>query len=139
MQGNTWRRVVFLVNLMFHRLDKFDGPIIGEGSGRIYECGGGLYRDVNWVTYLGTYVYSGGLCTGRRDILTGFYGNSDVNTFKENMTCISFKLWIIGSRPKSSLLRKFQRKHSATTATNCDYMLYCVSSLIHILSTSKIF
>ena len=33
----------FLVNLMFRRLDKFDGPIFGEA----------YIRDVNWVTYLG--------------------------------------------------------------------------------------
>ena len=36
-----------LVNLMFRKLDKFDGPIFGEG---------GYIRDVNWVTYLGAYI-----------------------------------------------------------------------------------
>ena len=40
MHENTWRRVAFLVNLMFRRLDKFDG-LIFEGcvhtEGRIYS------------------------------------------------------------------------------------------------------
>ena len=36
-----------LVNLMFRKLDKFDGPIFGEG---------GYIRDVNWITYLGAYI-----------------------------------------------------------------------------------
>ena len=59
----------------------------------VYTSVGEAYiRDVNRVTYLGDVCIFGGLCTGRGDILTGFYGNSDVNTFKENMTCISFKL-----------------------------------------------
>ena len=47
--------MTFLVNLMFSRLDKCDGPII-EGA---YIRGGGAYiRDAHWITYLGG-IYSG--------------------------------------------------------------------------------
>ena len=44
MHENTRGRVIFLANLMFRRLDKFDagGPYIR----------GAYIRDVNWVTYL---------------------------------------------------------------------------------------
>ena len=54
MHENTCGRVNFLINLMFSRLDKFDGPIF-EGA-YVREA---YIRDVNWVTYLGS-VYSGG-------------------------------------------------------------------------------
>ena len=45
--------MTLLVNLMFSRLDRFDGP---RSEGRIY--GGGGFRDVNWVKYL-VGLYSG--------------------------------------------------------------------------------
>ena len=67
MHENTWGRVTVLVNLMFCRLDKFDGLY----SGRRAYIQGTYIRDVNWVTYLGG-VYSVGLYTG--SVLTGFYG-----------------------------------------------------------------
>ena len=41
MDENTWGRVKFLVNLMFCRLDKFDGPVFERGEEGIYM--GGLY------------------------------------------------------------------------------------------------
>ena len=44
MHENTRGRVIFLANLMFRRLDKFD-----EGGAYIR---GAYIRDVNWVTYL---------------------------------------------------------------------------------------
>ena len=47
MHKNTCGRVTFLVNLMFSRLDRFDGPIFGGGHIR-----GAYIWDVNWVTYL---------------------------------------------------------------------------------------
>ena len=54
----------FLINLMFGRLDKFDGPIF-KG---VYIRGGGRAHiwDVNWATYLevvhsgGSYIQRGG-------------------------------------------------------------------------------
>ena len=49
--------MTFLVNLIFCRLYKFDGPIFG---GRIYR-GEAYIQDLNWVTYLG-------------GVLTGFCG-----------------------------------------------------------------
>ena len=63
--------MTFLVNLMFSRLDKFDGPIIEEA----YIQGGGAYiREVNWITYLGD-IYSGCLyMRGGVGVLAGFYG-----------------------------------------------------------------
>ena len=48
MHENTWGRVKFLVNLIFTKLEKFDGPLVK---------GGGM-----------------GVYTGR--VLTGFYGKS---------------------------------------------------------------
>ena len=50
MHENTCGRVKFLVNLMFRRLDKFDGPIFG-----------GEYIG---VTYFGGYIFGGGLYRG---------------------------------------------------------------------------
>ena len=66
MHENTRGRVTFLVNLMFRRLDKFDGPIFGGGWGCGHIYGGAYIWDANWFTYL-RGVYSGG-------VLTGFYG-----------------------------------------------------------------
>ena len=71
--------MTFLVNLMFSRLDKFDGPII-EGA---YIRGEAYIRDVNWITYLGgwhifrvlTYAGGGG---GGVGVLAGFYGFSEL-------------------------------------------------------------
>ena len=47
MHENTRGRVIFLVNLMFRRLDKFD-----EGGGGGAYIRGAYIGDVNWVTYL---------------------------------------------------------------------------------------
>ena len=58
--------MTFLVNLMFSRLDKFDGPIFAGAYIRVTYI-----PDVSWVTYLGTYIQQGGLYTG--GVLTGFY------------------------------------------------------------------
>ena len=56
--------MAFLTNLMFSRLDRFDGSIFE----RLYIGAGGYIRGVNWVTYLGD-IYSGrregGSYTGR--------------------------------------------------------------------------
>ena len=43
MYENTCGRVTFLVDLMFGRLDKFDGLIFGGGGGAYIRGGGGLY------------------------------------------------------------------------------------------------
>ena len=40
MHNYTWRRMTFLINLMFSRLRKFDGPIF-EVRGDVYMEGGG--------------------------------------------------------------------------------------------------
>ena len=54
--------MTFLVNLMFSRLDKFDGPIIEEayiqgGGGLIFGKLIGLHI---WVTYIpGAYICGG--------------------------------------------------------------------------------
>ena len=61
MLENTWGRVTVLVNLMFCRLDKFDGLYSGRGA----YIQGTYIQDVNWVTYLGG-VYSVGLIYGER-------------------------------------------------------------------------
>ena len=66
MHENTWGRVTFSVNLMFIRLDKFDGPIFAGAYIRVTYI-----PDVSWVTYLGRYIRLGGLYTG--GVLTGFY------------------------------------------------------------------
>ena len=58
--------MTFFVNLMFRRLDKFDGPIFGGDGGRgcVYTGGASIWG-VNWVTYLGgVYSGRGGLYTG---------------------------------------------------------------------------
>ena len=57
MHENTGGRVTFLVNLMFRRLDKFDGLIYAGGRGA-YIQGRADILDVNWITYLGG-VFSG--------------------------------------------------------------------------------
>ena len=52
---DTWVTVTFLVNLMFRRRNKFDGPIYeGGDAGSIYR--GAYFQDVNWVTYLKVYI-----------------------------------------------------------------------------------
>ena len=57
--------MTFSVNLMFRRLDKFDGPIFG---GSYIWRGEAYIQDVNWVTYLwGTYFFRGG--GGRINVL----------------------------------------------------------------------
>ena len=55
---------------MFYRLDKFNGPIFGEG---VYMWGPYIW-DVDWLPDLGAYIQGGsrGLCMG--GVLTGFYG-----------------------------------------------------------------
>ena len=59
MHENTSGRVTFLVNLMFSKLDKFDGPI-SEGA-FIRGSGVGAYiRDVNWVIYIWGRIFEGG-------------------------------------------------------------------------------
>ena len=50
--------MTFPVNLMFRRLDKFDGPIFW---GSYIWRGEAYIQDVNWVAYLwGTYFFFGG-------------------------------------------------------------------------------
>ena len=60
MHENAWGRVAFLVNLMFCKLDKFNGPIFGEGA----YMRGAYIRDINWLTYLGAYIQGGGVGWG---------------------------------------------------------------------------
>ena len=54
--------MTFLVNLMFSRLDKFDGPILGWVVGGVYRGGliFGMLIDLDiWWTYIrggGTYI-----------------------------------------------------------------------------------
>ena len=75
MYENTCGRVTFLVDLMFGRLDKFDGLIFGGRGGgeHIFGGGGGYIWDVNWVTYLGgVHIPGGDLYSG--GISKGFYG-----------------------------------------------------------------
>ena len=55
--------MTFLINLMFSRLGKFDGPMF-EGA-YIRGRGGAYIRVVNWVAYL-RGVYSGGIIYGGR-------------------------------------------------------------------------
>ena len=61
--------MTFLVNMMFRRLDKFDGPIFGgwlEGAGvRIY---GGLIFGMLIGLHVWGHIYI------RGGVLTGFYG-----------------------------------------------------------------
>ena len=74
MYEETWVTVTFLANLMFCRLNKFDGLIFGGGgAGRIYRRA--YFQDVNWVTYLGC-TFGWGLIDGLiyRGALTEFYG-----------------------------------------------------------------
>ena len=69
--------MTFLVNLMFRRFEKFDGPIFGGAYIR-----GAYVRDANRVTYLGAYIWGGGsLCTGGRinGILRYVFKYNDVN------------------------------------------------------------
>ena len=63
--------MIFLVNLMFHRLEKFDGPIIGEGRRRIYECGGGLYSGCYSSHIFGGRMYIRGLMYGEGGHING--------------------------------------------------------------------
>ena len=64
------------INLMFSRLDKFDGPIFEE----VYICGVYIW-DVNWVTNFGG-VYLRGFMEG---ILTGFYGIEEMIFFGDKI------------------------------------------------------
>ena len=68
--------MTFLINLIFSRLEKFDGPIFE----RVYiqVGGGGAYiRDVHWITDLegvysrSLYILDAGMECG---LLMGFYG-----------------------------------------------------------------
>ena len=50
--------MTFLVNLMFRRLDKFDGPIF---RGSYIRRGEAYIQDINWVSHLwGTFFWGGG-------------------------------------------------------------------------------
>ena len=60
MHENTQGSVTFFINLVFSRLEKFDGSRF-EGA---YIQGAYIW-DVDWIKYLGD-LYTGG-------ILTGFY------------------------------------------------------------------
>ena len=60
MYENNSGRVTFLINLMFSRLDKFDGPIF-EGA----YIRGAYIQDNNWVKYLGAYIRGRGLINER--------------------------------------------------------------------------
>ena len=64
--------MIFLVNLMFYKLDKFDGPIFLVRVGGLYT-GKAYIRNVNWVLYLGRGVYLGGNGLYTSGVLTGFY------------------------------------------------------------------
>ena len=56
----------FLVNLVFHRLGKFDGPIFRERGGKRHIYGGLVFEMSIGLQIWGRGVYSAG-------ILTGFY------------------------------------------------------------------
>ena len=58
MHENTWERVTILVNLMFRRLDKFDGPIFGEG--------GGIYGGFIFGLLIGLHIRGRGRIFGGR-------------------------------------------------------------------------
>ena len=66
MHENTLGRVTFLVNLLFRRLGKVDGPILRrrEREAYVHIYGGTFIRVVNWVTYLGGHIF------GRGDLYT---------------------------------------------------------------------
>ena len=60
------KELQFLVNLMFRRLGKFDGPIFRERGGKRHIYGGLVFGMSIGLHIWGRDVYSG-------DILTGFY------------------------------------------------------------------
>ena len=64
---------------MFHRLDKFDGPIFG-GGGRIY--GGGLHLGVNWVRYMRDVYLGVGLIYGGRGYINEIFRYINKNSIK---------------------------------------------------------
>ena len=84
MHENTWGRV----NLIFHRLDKFDGPIFGGGRGRIY--GGLIFGMLIGLHILGG-VYSRGLIYG--GVLTGFYGIPKWSAFAARLLKCVWSFW----------------------------------------------
>ena len=55
MHENASGRGTFLVNLMFRRLDKFDGPIFERGC--IYGAGSVLTKFYWIYTYIYIYIY----------------------------------------------------------------------------------
>ena len=62
--------MTFLVNLMFSRLDKCDGPII-EGA---YIRGGGLYSGCSLDYIFGWHIFRVLIYAGGVGVLAGFYG-----------------------------------------------------------------
>ena len=66
MHENTCRRVTFLVNLMFSRLNKLNGLIF---RGDVYK--GAYIRDVIGLHIWGAYILGAYIQEG---VLTGFYG-----------------------------------------------------------------
>ena len=87
MHENTRRRVTFLVNLMFSRLDKFNGPMFG--GRRIY--GGLIFGILIGLHIWGEYI-RGGRINGvlwyllknslidKHSSLEKYFGNSWVNS-----------------------------------------------------------
>ena len=47
MHENTWGRVKFLVNLIFTKLEKFDGPLVKEGGMGVYMGRGSYIHNIN--------------------------------------------------------------------------------------------
>ena len=69
MHENTGGRVTFLVNLMFCRLDKLDGPIFEKGG---VHTGGLIFGMLTGLHTWGVYIREG-LYMGGRGVLTAFY------------------------------------------------------------------
>ena len=57
----------FLVNLMFRRLGKFDGPIVREGGGKRH-----IYGRLAFGMSIGLHIWERAVYSG--GILPGFYG-----------------------------------------------------------------
>ena len=92
-----------LVNLMFRRLGKFDGPIFGGA----YTRGGEVYiRFVNWVTYLGVWgrIFVEGGCLYMGGVLTGLYGIFTGLTLINlaEINCVPIKTFLCISRINGS-------------------------------------
>ena len=49
MHENTWGRVKFLVNLIFTKLEKFDGPLVKGGGMGVYMGRGSYIHNINYV------------------------------------------------------------------------------------------